>query len=74
MALREIWFFLEKIQRAFNFCPTLPHKKNIWMKGRGVIPSLILYVVSSLLDDRYMRCFVLLWKGRGDTGSHMFFP
>jgi len=29
MALREICFFLEKIQHALNFYPTLPHKKNI---------------------------------------------
>jgi len=45
MALLEICFFWEKIQHVFNFCPTLPHKKNIWMKGRSVLLLIPLYIV-----------------------------
>ena len=74
MALREICFFWEKSQHVFNFHPTLPHKKNIWTKGGWVALSVPLYVVVFGHAIRYMRCFLLFWKGRANKWSHMFFP
>jgi|GEM_PF-2008174 hypothetical protein len=74
MALREICFFLEKTQHAFNFHPTFPHKKNIWTKGRGMSLSVPLYVVVLLFVNHYMRCFLLRWEERVNKWSHMFFP